>query len=391
MTGRSLPMGMVLLIVCLAGFVAAPGLAVEMTIAGMGAANVVSGTAQINVTAPGAPDGYVVLKVDGEFVAAQAPPFGLVWNTREVDDGQHEVAVHEVSADGQIVDRATEVVRVQNRANVTAPVTLEYKFQEGDELTYAIEGRSDVRELQQDKSYELVPWTLYGAMAGNISAQASETIASIQGGSAVIDRMLTEGSVDFPEVVSRLLGVGRPTQFTVSPAGEIKDGPGTVNAESKFAGVWLGLPQGAVRQGHKWTSPIVAQFEVQDGRTQAVDADHEIIEFVREGGVDCALIQSTYRQKLPIDIEIYGNRQTLDDVFVVGERLTYFAIETGRIVRVEDSLLGEFSAKSAEYGLYAITRGPTVPGAAGPTTRTVPETINLQLSLELTVDLNRAA
>ncbi len=279
MTGRSLPMGMVLLIVCLAGLVAAPGLAVEITVAGMGAANVVSGTAQINVTAPGAQDGYVVLKVDGEFVAAQAPPFGLVWNTRDVDDGQHEVAVHEVSADGQIVDRATEVVRVQNQANVTGTVTLQYKFQQGDEFTYVIEGRSDIRELQQDQSYELVPWTLYGAMAGNITAEASETVASMQAGSAVIDRTLTEGSVDFPEVVSRLRGVGLPTQFTVSPEGEVKDGPGTVNAESKFAAVWLGLPKGAVRQGQKWTSPLIAQFEVQDGRTLAVDADHEITRY----------------------------------------------------------------------------------------------------------------
>lgn len=390
MTGRSQPTVVGLAVVCLLALGLGTACAVELTIAGAGATNVVSGTVKLNVSAPGAEGGYVILKVDDKFISSQAPPFDFVWNSRTLEDGQHRITVTEVNADGKVADKATQVVRVENRATVTGPVTLAYQFRQGAKATYTITGQTDIKELGANRYYEFVPWNLYSSYAGRFEVAAAETVTNTQAGQAVIERALTAGEVDLPEAVSRLLGVGKTTQVNVTAAGALKDGPGVVNTECKFGAAWIALPEKPVQEGDKWSGPLVAQFEVQDGRTVAVTAEHQVVDFVKEHGVDCALIQSTYSQRGPLSVRIYGQVRELDSVFVEGQRKTYFAIKQGCVVRMEDTLRGEFTIKSGDFGMYTTgAAGPTIPGAPAPAGRSVPDTVNLQLLMSLTSDMDQ--
>jgi len=290
-----------------------------------------------------------------------------------------------------ITSNTTEAgIFFENRATVTGPVTLAYQFRQGAKATYTITGQTDIKELGANRYYEFVPWNLYSSYAGRFEVAAAETVTNTQAGQAVIERALTAGEVDLPEAISRLLGVGKTTQVNVTAAGALKDGPGVVNTECKFGAAWIALPEKPVQEGDKWSGPLVAQFEVQDGRTVAVTAEHQVVDFVKEHGVDCALIQSTYSQRGPLSVRIYGQVRELDSVFVEGQRKTYFAIKQGCVVRMEDTLRGEFTIKSGDFGMYTTgAAGPTIPGAPAPAGRSVPDTVNLQLLMSLTSDMDQ--
>lgn len=354
---------------------AAPTLGVELTITGVGGADMVSGDVSLGVTAAGTQEGYVVLKVDGEFVEAQAPPFSFVWNSRAVADGTHELTVLEINGDGETIDTVSQSVTVQNAAQVQAPVTLAYALAPDTKRVYLVTGSSNVTELGQEESQEFVPYDLYRSYSSDLSVKITETILA----NGTIERGLTECVVDFPDRTSRLLAVGQTHKLRVAADGTIS---GDVELGSDFAGTWIGLPATPVDIGATWTGPMLVHTELQDGVSQTLEGSHELVGFATEAGLPCAIIKSTFALRGDVTFDVDGSAETFADVRLAGGRTTYFAVAEGFVVRAESLVTGELGVAAADFGVYGVA-GPTVPGAPVGERRAVPDELDLLLSVNL--------
>jgi len=357
-----------------AGLALAPSFAVELSVAGVGQAGVVAGDVELGVTAAGTQEGYVIVRVDGAFVEAQAPPFRFVWNSRQVADGAHEIAALEINAKGEVVDTVTQNVTVQNVAQVQGPVTIAYKFQPGAKHTYVVTGRSDIVELGQEDSHEFVPFDLYQAYAAALSLVV---VDEVETGGAV-KRTFQDCVVDFPDRVSRLLGTTKPTTVRVDAKGAIA---GKVAPGGAFAAPWVPLAGTPVQSGGTWSGPMEIAVEFQDGATQTVTAQHQLVGFATEAGQACAVVKSTFTTRAPVSINMGGVAETFSDVRLQGERKTYISVDGGYVTRVEEKITGEFGVASADFGVYG-TAGPRVPGAPLAERRAVPAELDLMLSIE---------
>ncbi|HQK94457.1 MAG TPA: hypothetical protein PLD23_13175, partial [Armatimonadota bacterium] len=76
-------------------------------------------------------------------------------------------------------------------------------------------------------------------------------------------------------------------------------------------------------------------------------------------------IESTYSQRGPLSLRIYGQVRELDSVFVEGQRKTYFAIKQGCIVRMETRSRG--SSRSSRRTSECTP--PRLPGRPSPAPR----------------------
>jgi len=361
-----------------------PAAALEIQVAGMGPTNVVSDQVTITVTWPTSEESYIILRVDGKFLQAQAPPCTFVWDTNSVADGEHELKATEVNAAGQTISEASIKVRVANSANVTPPVKLAYKFTEGQRLRYRISGETDVFDVRT-KQRHLVPEMLYRALAGILNAEVTERVVSVADGGAVVERELVSGLMDYLDRYVRLAGVGRSTSLAVSATGAVSDGPGRVAAEAKFALAYLPLPQGPVDVGQTWQGPITVIDDLAQGTSREVDAKHRLVGFTLEGGEPCALIESQYRYESPLTVTVDLGERKFDAALTEGKRLTFFGLQSGRVVRMEETISREFTIKTMDYGIVA---GATIPGVGGAAPEIIPEEVDLRYTTKVVLALS---
>ncbi|HIE09362.1 MAG TPA: hypothetical protein EYP65_05880, partial [Armatimonadetes bacterium] len=101
----------------------------------------------IRVEKPNPDQGYVTLRIDGKFVAAIAADketglFLYKWDTKRVEDGEHEIEAVAIGAGGEGEGRAKVRVKVENRLappEALEGIRLRESFRTGERDRYRLE------------------------------------------------------------------------------------------------------------------------------------------------------------------------------------------------------------------------------------------------------------
>ncbi len=359
--------GRALLMVCLAlALLTLPAAALTVTVESAGATQVVSGIATVSATGVGAGN-YILIRANGKFVAAVAEPFAYEWDSRAYEDGAVTLQVSEVGASGPVgTPFATEVL-VTNSVTVQTPVTLQWGVKAGDSLKTTIEGTCDLYDgVREDLRHKYVPGRLFRVLAGTITGSATDAVSAVANGKVSVDRSLEKLTVDQTNQVTELAGSGRKTLFALLPSGRIEDptDPGVMQA--RVAMPWIALPSGPVDVRGTWTGDLVALESAQTGSVRLVkDATYELLGFRMWEGEKCALVEARARYADDLVVKLSGADERFPRASAIVRRLVYFSLDTGRVIRSEDTVERWFSVSTEEWGVGAEDSADESAAAAG--------------------------
>jgi hypothetical protein len=118
---------------------------------------------------------YVLIRVDGEFVAAAASPYEIQWNTSNAREGQHTIQV-EAFRDDDVLGVVTRKVTVENTVSDPLPaegIRLELRFAQDEQTD---------RSIRADLSTSAPPEPLAGdisSLGGSLVAQILEAVDEV--------------------------------------------------------------------------------------------------------------------------------------------------------------------------------------------------------------------
>ncbi len=345
--------------------------AIQLSVESHGETQVVSGTAAVTVTGVSAPDGYVILRANKAYLCAIGSPFSYLWDTRQVQDGQASLEATEVRPDGTVVSSATVTVRVENSADVPGPVTLKWGTTAGEVLKTTIEGTGDLIDaITYDHKY--APIRLLRALGCSISGAATDTVTeTIEDGSLVIERILDSLVADYQDRVVELAGSGQKTSVSILPNGTIGDGPERGVVQARAAMTWLPLPASPVNVGSKWQGDLVVLQSAQTGSVRKEPATHELVGWANWRGETCAIVESRVRYTDDMAVQLPSGDTSFRMVKTVVIRLSFFSLDTGRVLHVEETTDRMIGVQSADWGVGPESFIPPedVEGEAGTTRR----------------------
>jgi hypothetical protein len=345
--------GRALLKVCLAlPLLALPASALTVTVESTGATQVVSGIATISASGVGAGN-YVVLRAGGKFLAAVADPFTFEWDTRGLEDGSLALEAVETGADGPVGTPYKTNVLVTNSATVPTPVTLKWGVKAGDVLKTTIAGECDVYDgVREDLRHKFVPARLYRVLAGTVTGAAVDTVGTVANGSIAVDRSLDKLTVDSPGQITELAGSGHKTAFSLLPTGRIEDAKEAGVLQARAGMLWISLPTAAVEVRGQWTGDMVCLESAQTGSVRYIkDATYELLGFRMWEGQKCALVEGRARYSDDLAVKLTGDEERFPRVSTIVRRLSYFSLDTGRVLRAEETVERWLPLKTDDWGV----------------------------------------
>ncbi len=347
-----------------------PALALDLTVESAGESQVVSGV--VTVTATGvAEDAYVILRADGKYLSAVGAPFTYEWDTRDLEDGDITVQATEVGTGGPVGAPATTRVVVANSLEIEGPVALEWGVKAGDVVKTSIDGECDVYDdYRHESPHKFVPARLYRALAGQIAGAATDTVVEATDERVLIERSLDSLVVDCTTQVIEVAGSGHATEFIVLPTGAIVDGENAGAFQSRAAMLWIPLPAQPVEARTQWTGDLVFMESAQTGSVRhANDAKHEILGFRTWEGERCALIESRVRYREDFVVKFAADEERFPRSSTFVRRLSYFSLDSGRVLRAEETVERWMSVKADEWGVtpeaFLDATQPTAAGTRG--------------------------
>ena len=305
------------------------------------------------VAAKKAAGGYVALLVDDSFEEARIEPYRFTWDARYLGDGPHTLTAIAFDEDTQQEGQQTITVQVRNSLEATAipaqgvPLAMRFK-QEAWSYQVSATGRAG------EPGEVLLPENQ--ALVGELRATFTDIVdeATNGGQNAVVTARANMATLSRPSGPERLPEVARPLRLKM-------DARGTVTPESlggeRFAPFELHteLPTFPVKIGDTWSSNLVVMADLAKRQPVQVLANHTVDGFQWEGEQEAVRIKSSYA--LP-SLELPGTGITLSNV--QGQRTTYFAYKTMKLLRVEDQLSADLRQE-----MPAGTLTPGAPGAPG--------------------------
>lgn len=345
--------GRALLKVCLAlPLLALPASALTVTVESAGATQVVSGIATVSAAGVGAGN-YVLLRADGKFVAAVADPFTYEWDTRGLEDGSVALEVAEIGTDGPVGTPYKTTVLVTNSATVPTPVTLKWGVKAGDVLKTTIAGECDVYDgVREDLRHKFVPARLYRVLAGTVTGSAIDTVGTVAAGSIAVDRSLDQLTVDSPGQITELAGSGHKTAFSLLTSGRIEDAKEAGVLQARAGMLWISLPTAGVEVRGQWTGDMVCLESAQTGSVRFIkDATYELLGFRMWEGQKCALVESRARYSDDLVVKLTGDEERFPRVSTIVRRLSYFSLDTGRVLRAEEAIERWLPLKTDDWGV----------------------------------------
>jgi len=329
---------------------ALPAWAVTVTVESTGETQVVNGIATITLGGVTGEGNYVVVHADGKFIAAVGPPFTYAWDTRALDDGPVTIKVSEVSKDGKTQSTASTTVRVANAVTVPTPVELKWGVRKGAAVRTAIAGSGSLYDTISNEQ-KFVPGRLFRALCCTLKGEATDTVASVAADKLVIDRELTTLVADYPDRTVELAGSGQKTSVAVQSNGQIVDGTdkGVVQARANM--LWLPLPTKAVDVGAQWSGDLVFISDAQTGSVEKQSGNHQLVGFAMWNGSKCALIESRLRYTSDLVVRMSSEDETFPRVRTLVRRLTFFSVDTGSVVRVEEHVERMLTIKAEDWGV----------------------------------------
>jgi hypothetical protein len=362
---------------------------------------------------------YVLIRVDGEFVAAAASPYEIQWNTSNAREGQHTIQV-EAFRDDDVLGVVTRKVTVENTVSDPLPaegIRLELRFAQDEQTD---------RSIRADLSTSAPPEPLAGdisSLGGSLVAQileAVDEVATDQTWATVRQKVRTghtqRASGDQTDLDRTSARVTMRPNWQMTPLRRGKTTP-----EVPLAQISIVLPGDPVRVGSRWTSPTRVITDLRTLRANVVSGNHEIRRLIWKEGYRTAQIESQFTLQsrkvrlaavaapaaapasgedlglppggseegmpgfvpgmagvaLPPPV-VEGPEITIN---ATGTRTTWFAYEAHKVIEIQDRITGTAEVPvlqaAAAGGLYA-------PGArAGARPRTVTVRFTLTLSSTL--------
>ncbi len=329
-----------------------PTLALGLTVESAGESQVVSGIVTVTATDVTA-DAYVILRADGKYLSAIGAPFTYEWDTRDLEDGRVTLQATAVGTEGPVGAPVTTTVMVANSLEIEGPVALEWAVKAGDTIKTSIRGECDVYDdYRREAPQKYVPARLYRALAGQIAGAATDTVVEATDARVLVDRSLDRLVVDCATQVIEVAGSGHSTQFTVLATGGIGDGEKAGAFQARAAMLWIPLPAQPVEARTQWTGDLVFMESAHTGSVRhATAAQHEILGFRTWKGERCALVERRVRYRDDFIVKFAADEERFPRSSTFVRRLSYFSLDSGRVLRAEETVERWMSVKSDEWGI----------------------------------------
>jgi hypothetical protein len=292
------------------------------------------------------PSGFVAYTIDGIFKAAMATKtpdgesFIYKWDTKALDislpaneqrvrEGQHTIMVQACDAGGKVVGPQRQVtVYVKNQLNADMPssgLKLRYRMKPGSKDKYAFRYVLNIKSI-----------------AGK--TDGADYLKDIEGAEGAIIRSVEDAMDDDSSLIQitpsgtlRTLSAGRsiPVTLNETPYYCVQDGTGhadySIKSSQSGQAVSLNLPilpAGKVKIGTTWRSRETVFKDILSGVSVDLPLSNKLESLEWEKGYPCAKIVSTFSGSVRVPF----SKMVPGSVNVTGERITYFAYQTGRIV-----------------------------------------------------------
>ncbi len=238
--------------------------------------------------------GYVVFRVDGEFVYASTSPYEVRWDTSTVADGSHIIRADAYDNSGNYAGSSSIKVLVEN--TIPTPeggVLLTVKFGEHDIFNRIVTGRGEMSALRAD---QVLPQG-FDVLAGELRGELNQTVldAYYEGVTALVRNRLRTASLTAEALRQSVPEVGQYTMVQVSRNGLTIPASSATNRPRLGLGeVSLAFADYPVLPGDTWESPLGAVYDLYTRRAIFVQARHTFEGLRWFRGRECAVVSSSY-------------------------------------------------------------------------------------------------
>ncbi len=240
------------------------------------------------------PSGYLIYRVDGEFVYASSSPYEMRWDSSTITDGEHVITADAYDSDG--VYHGTSSVKVVVENTIPTPpegVLLQVRFTDEDHFVRRFQARSEIGALT---SQQALPQG-FEVLSGHMKCELTQSVmdAFYEGNSALVRNRLRQGEIAVGGARRTLPEVGRYAMVQISRNGLAVPAAAAVSRPRLGLGeISLALPDVPVFPGDQWESPLGAVFDIYTRQAVFVQATHTFEGLRWFRGHECALITSTY-------------------------------------------------------------------------------------------------
>ncbi len=316
----------------------------------------VRGAHKLSASKPNPGEGWVsIVLTDGpgvkepQFLAAVVAPYSFTWDTRRrqagkrvYPDGQYTLQFSAHQPTGETIGTKTISTQIQNDVNAAEigdAIELRHQYVPRERTRYTVKGQSRLELPTQLRPLEKVLESMQSELdlaytsvvmdVGPVSPDRPDTIE------AMIRNTPRDGIYEAQGQAPRLFpGLGRSMSVKARNNGLILPMRPEIGRFG-FGEMYIVLPSGPVKLGHRWTSEASVMPEFSTAQRQVVPAQHVLEGFEWLHGQKCARIRSTYQYRGYVTVVVDGaglNVQTT----MQGERATYFAYETGQTLLIEE-------------------------------------------------------
>lgn len=340
--------------------------------------------------------GYLVIHVDGKFLAAVTKPrtgsrITYLWNTKgkkeeeRVPDGRHDIRVQAVGPDQTPYGNA-ETVSVFVRNSVTsAPrsAVLRYRFIPGNTQAYT----TTVRVTQANVP-QYAAWILTTREIDDILYDVNPA-----GEAALREVIDPTSSENIQGQLQTFYLAGRSRRFFMNSSGSARQSA-SARRRAQRLGIrpeepalpFMQLSPTPRSVGSEWKYPMrLAPWYNHIESLQLAEADHKLVGFEWQSGRPTAKVQSKFDSTATTLVE--GQEQRF---LVKGERITYFDWRNGRVVRQEDNFtLDTVDTLSTPGASQPATPGGVTFNTPGATTGVDTMVSGTQLNVEVVTQMIR--
>jgi len=310
----------------------------------------VRGAYALSATKPNPDEGWVSIVLtkgpgitEPQFLAAVISPYKYEWDTRVrqrgkrvYPDGAYTLQFSGHKPTGEALGTQAISAQVQNDVAATQvgeAIELRHQFTARERERFSVKCESRLQLPVQLRPLEAI----LGSMQSQLRLVFTESVMDVEEGvEATVRKRPREGQYEAQGQPPRLFpGLGRDYTMRARMNGLLLPMRPELGRFG-FGELYIVLPSGMVTLGHKWTSEAAVMPEFSAAQRQVVPAQHVLEGFEWLHGQKCARIRTTYQYRGPVIMVVEGaglNVQTT----MQGERATYFAYETGKVLLTEET------------------------------------------------------
>jgi len=306
--------------------------------------------------------GYVLFQVDELFQWATASPYKFRWDTRNVPDGPHRVTAVAFDDGSNEQGAVTVAVQVRNAIDTASlpsdGVSLACRYIPQESWSYRIIARGKLGEPGE----VLLPENR--GLVGELRAVVSYVVDQAQSGGtgAILSARAPSATLSRGGGNERVPEASRPERLLANSVGALAP-EGVRPGAARFGGfaVFTTLPAFKVRVGDTWRGDLGLLAELGYRQPVSVSASHTVVGLQWEGEQEAVKIKSSYA--LPA-LAIPQSGLVLQNV--TGERTSWFAYKTHKLIRVEDIITGEVKQELPPLTAPAAGAAPALGAPAPP-------------------------